>query len=63
MDFGEVDPQPHRFKSWKEYIDFSKVFNSIDRWKMEQILQAYGLAKETVTFIMMIYKNIKAMVH
>ena len=29
---------------------------------MEQILQAYGLLKETVTSIMMFYKNLKTMV-
>ena len=30
---------------------------------MEQILLAYGPSKETVTVIMMLYKNTKAMVH
>ena len=30
---------------------------------MEQILLAYGLSKETVTVIMMLYKDIKVMVH
>ena len=30
---------------------------------MEQIQQAYGLLKETVTVIIMLYKNTKAMVH
>ena len=30
--------------------------------KMEQILLAYGLPKEIVTAIMMLYKNMKAMV-
>ena len=31
------------------FIDFSKAFNSIYREKMEQILLAYGLPKESVT--------------
>ena len=30
---------------------------------MEQILLAYGLSKETVTAVMMLYKNMKAMAH
>ena len=30
--------------------------------KMEQILQVYGLSKETFTAIMMLYKNLKAVV-
>ena len=34
------------------------VFDSIHREKMEQILVAYGLLKETVTAIMMLYKAI-----
>ena len=41
------------------FIDFSKVFDSIHRGKMEQILLANGLPKETVTAIMMLYKNRK----
>ena len=36
------------------FIDFSKAFDSI--------LLGYGLAKETVAAIMMIYKNSKALV-
>ena len=43
--------------------DFSKVFVSIHRGKTEQILQAYGISKETIPTIMMLYKYIKAMVH
>ncbi len=38
---------------------FSKEFYSIDRRKMESTLLAYGLPKETVTAIMMLYKNTK----
>ena len=39
------------------FVDFSKVFDSIHRGKMEQILLAYGLSRKTVTAIMMPYKN------
>ena len=42
---------------------FSKAFDSIDRGKIEQILLAYGLPKETVTAIMMLYKNTKVKLH
>jgi len=44
------------------FVDFSKAFDSIHRGKMEQILLAYGLPKETVAAIMMLYKDTKAMV-
>ena len=43
-------------------VDFSKTFDSIHRWKMEQILLAYGLPKETVTTKMIDCKKTKAMV-
>ena len=43
-------------------VDFSKAFDSIDRRKMEQILLDYGLPKETVVAIMMLYKNTKVKV-
>ena len=36
------------------FIDFSKAFDSIHRGKMEHMLLAYGLPKETVAAIMMI---------
>ena len=45
------------------FTDFSKAFDSIHRGKMETILRANGLPKETVTTIMMLYKNLKAVVH
>ena len=45
------------------FVDFFKAFDSKQRRKMEQILLAYGLSKETVTTRMMLYKNKKAMVH
>ena len=44
------------------FVDFSQVFDSIHREKMEQILLAYGLPKQTVTAIMMLHKNTKPMV-
>ena len=44
------------------FVDFSEVFDSIYRRKMEQILLAYSLPKETVTAIMMLQKNMKSMV-
>ena len=34
------------------FVDFTKAFNSIHRGKMEQILLAYDLPKETVAAIM-----------
>ena len=42
------------------FIDFS--FDSIHRGKMEQILLTFGLPKETVAAIMMLYKNTKVKV-
>ena len=41
------------------FVDLSKAFDSIHRGKMEQILLVYGLPKETVTAIMILYKNTK----
>ena len=45
------------------FVDFSKPFDSIHRGKMEEILLAYGLPKETITAIMMLYRNTKVKVH
>ena len=44
------------------FVNFAKAFDSIHRGKMEQILLAYSLPKETVAAIMMLYKNIKVKV-
>ena len=44
------------------FVNFYKTFNSIHSGKMEQIPLAYGLPNETVTAIMMLNKNTKAMV-
>ena len=37
------------------FVDFTKAFESIHRGKMEQILLTYGLQKETVAAIMILY--------
>ena len=44
------------------FVDFTKAFNSIHRGKMEQILLAYGLPKETVAAITILYRNTKVKV-
>ena len=41
------------------FVDFTKAFDSIHRGKMEQILLAYGIPKETVATIMILYRNTK----
>ena len=41
------------------FVDFAKVFDSIHRGKMEQILLSHSLPKETVSAIMMLYRNMK----
>ena len=44
------------------FVNFTKTFDSIHRGKMEQILLAYGLLKETVAAITMLYGNTKVKV-
>ena len=44
------------------FVNFTKAFDSIHRGKMEQILLACGLPKETVTAIMILYRNTKVKV-
>ena len=44
------------------FVDFTKAFNSIHKWKMEQILLGYGVAKETVAAITILYRNTKVKV-
>ena len=44
------------------FVNFTKAFDSIHRGKMEQILLAYGLPKETVAAITILYKNTKVKV-
>ena len=45
------------------FVNFTEAFDSIHRGKMEQILLAYGLPKETITAIIMLYRNMKVKVH
>ena len=45
------------------FVDFTKDFDSIHRGKMEQILLAYGIPKETVAAITIICRNTKVKVH
>ena len=44
------------------FVDFTKGFDSIHRGKMEQILLAYSLPKETVAAITILYRNTKVKV-
>ena len=44
------------------FVDFTKAFDSIHRRKMEQILRAYGVPKETVAAITILYRNTKVKV-
>ena len=44
------------------FVVFSKAFDSAHRGKLEQILHAYDLPKETVAVIMMLYRNAKVKV-
>ena len=44
------------------FIDFSKAFDSIHRGKMKEILIAYGIPKETVDAITMLYQDTRSMV-
>ena len=43
-------------------VDFTKAFDSIHRGKMEQIILAYGLPKEIVAAIAILYRNTKVKV-
>ena len=55
-----------RIKNLEEtqfFVDFSKAFDFIYRGKIAVILQVYNLAKEIVTALMIVYKNMKAIVH
>ena len=44
------------------FVEFSKAFDTIYRRKMDQILLAYSLPKESVAAIMMLYENTKVKV-
>ena len=45
------------------FVDFTKAFDSIHRGKIELILLAYGILKETITAIMILYRKTKVKVH
>ena len=45
-----------------KFVNFTKAFDSIHRGKMQQILLAYGLPKETVAVITIFYRNTKVKV-
>ena len=77
MASEEIDPWPHKYwpsvESLKAYgqknlqatllfVDFTKAFDSIHREKKEQILLVYGLPKETVAAITILYRNTKVKV-
>ena len=44
------------------FVNFTKAFGFIHRGKMEQILLAYGIPKETVAEITILYRNTKVKV-
>ena len=44
------------------FVDFTKAFDSIYRGKMEQILLAYSIPKETIAAITILYRNTKVKV-
>ena len=44
------------------FANFTKAFDSIHRRKMEQILLAYSLPKETIAIIRVLYRNTKVKV-
>ena len=76
MASEERDPWRHTFWQFVEFlnvyahkteatilfVDFTKTFDSIHRGKMEKILLNYGLPKETIAAIMMLYRNTKVKV-
>ena len=55
--YGQKNPQATLI-----FVDFTKAFDSIHRGKMEQILLAYGIPKETVAAITILYRNTKVKV-
>ena len=44
------------------FVDFTKAFDSIHRGKIEQILLEYGIPKETVAAVTILYRNAKVKV-
>ena len=47
------------FEATHFFVDFSKTFDSIHGNKIDQILAAYALSKDTITAIMMLYTTWK----
>ena len=77
MASEEIDPRPHKYWSSVEslkvygqknlqvtflFVDFTKAIDSINSGKMEQILLAYGVPKETLAAITILYRNTKVKV-
>ena len=62
LTIGQIleDVHPKIIETTILFIDFSKDIDSIHRSKMEQILLAYGLPKETIAAIMMLFKIMKS---
>ena len=46
----------------KLFVDSSKAFDSIHRGKIKQILLTFGLPRETIVAILILYKNTKVKV-
>ena len=76
-DFGEINlyhrswssvetSKEHmkKFEVTQLFVFFFKVFDSIHRWKMEQILFVCALPQRNcLYYLMMLYKNIRAKIH
>ena len=77
MASEDIDPQPYKYWSCVEslraygqktlqatiqFVEFIKAFDSIHRGKIEQILLAYGIPKETDASITILYRNTKVKV-
>ena len=72
--FWKIDPRPHKYwlsveslktfrqKTYRWQCYFTKVFDSIHSEKMEQILLADGIPKETVAAITILYRSNKVKV-
>ena len=56
------DVRAKNFQATLLFVDFTKAFDSIHRGKMELIQLAYGLPKETVAAIIILYRNTKVKV-
>ena len=70
MASEERDPWPHKYwpsieslKAYRQKPTGDITICRLHRGKMEQILLAYGLPKETVAAITILYRNTKVKVH